>query len=91
MKNWKFGVLVLGFMICLAWQSHQEKEAILRLNIGELQALYQIVDESATPGSIRKPLLLKIETAFLVHSHEIGSPFSRNRYNPLVTVFTFYA
>lgn len=41
-----------------------EKEAILRLNRAEMEAMYSIVDESATPGNIRKPLLQKLAVAY---------------------------
>jgi len=44
----------------------QEKEANLRLTKGEIEVLYNIIDESATPGSVRKPLLQKIEEAYRI-------------------------
>lgn len=66
MKNWKFGVLVLGFMICLAFQSMQEKQAVLSLTKPEAEALWGIVDDAAVPGSIRKPLQQKIEQAYVI-------------------------
>lgn len=43
-----------------------EKEAILRLNKSELQIMYSIIDESATPGNVRKPLLQKLELAYQI-------------------------
>ena len=57
-------ILILLSAIHAQFPPQQEKEAILRLSMAELQTLYGIVDESATAGSIRKPLLLKIENAY---------------------------
>lgn len=49
-----------------AQQSQQEKEVLLKLTKGEVEVLYSIIDESATPGQVRKPLLRKIEIAYSV-------------------------
>lgn len=64
MKNWKFGVLALGFMICLAFQTQQEKQAVLTLTKADMENLWSIVDDAAVPGTIRRPLLLKLEIAY---------------------------
>lgn len=60
------GILIAfsGVTWALKASAQQEKEAILRLNKNEIEALYSIIDESATPGSIRKPLLQKIEIVY---------------------------
>lgn len=42
----------------------QEKQATLILNRGEMEAVYQIIDDAAVPGSVRKPLLEKIMKSY---------------------------
>jgi hypothetical protein len=42
----------------------QEKLATLILNRGEMEAVYQIIDDAAVPGSVRKPLLEKIMKSY---------------------------
>lgn len=42
----------------------QAKGVILVLTDQEAQAVYQIIDDAAIPGSVRKPLLQKIQDAF---------------------------
>lgn len=56
--------LVSVITMHLQAQYQQEKQATLILSRGELEAIYQIIDESATPGSVRKPLLDKIMRAY---------------------------
>lgn len=47
-----------------AQQSVQQKEATIKLTQPEIEALYNIVDDAAVPGQIRKPLLQKIAAAY---------------------------
>ncbi len=60
------GIIFLGTIITLHLQAEykQEKEATLRLNRNELEVLFSIIDDAAVPGSVRKPLLQKIEVAY---------------------------
>jgi hypothetical protein len=57
------GITVLTAAITLAIPK-QEKQATLTLSRGELEAIYQIVDDAAVPGAVRKPLLEKIMRAY---------------------------
>lgn len=45
-------------------EGKQEKQATLILTRGELEAVYQIIDDAAVPGTIRKPLLEKIMRSY---------------------------
>ena len=42
----------------------QEKQATLVLSRGEMEAVYQIIDDAAVPGSVRKPLLEKVMRSY---------------------------
>ena len=61
-------VLFLGIILAasaITWAvPKQEKQATLILNRAEMEMLYSIIDESATPGSVRKPLLDKIMRSY---------------------------
>lgn len=57
------GITVTASIITLALPK-QEKQATLILNRAEMEAIYSIIDESATPGSVRKPLLDKIMRSY---------------------------
>lgn len=57
-------IIILTASITWAIPRQQEKEATLRLNRMETEALYGIVDDAAVPGQVRKPLLQKIEVAY---------------------------
>lgn len=56
--------LVSVITMHLQAQYQQEKQATLILSRGELEAIYQIIDDAAVPGSVRKPLLDKIMRAY---------------------------
>lgn len=47
-----------------AQQIQQEKEITVKFNRNELEALYNIIDDAALPGQVRKPLLQKLATAY---------------------------
>lgn len=61
-------VLFLGITVAVSAITmalpQQEKQATLTLTRGEMEAVYNIIDESATPGSLRKPLLEKIMKSY---------------------------
>lgn len=64
MTNLKAAVLAIGFMTVIHFQP--EKEAVVRFNQAEITNLYNIIDNSATPGDIRKPLLQKLSVAYAI-------------------------
>lgn len=65
-------LLYLGIIIAMAGitfglkvsAQQGEKEAIVKFNKAELEALYQIVDDAAVPGQVRKPILQKLEMSY---------------------------
>jgi len=42
----------------------QEKQATLILSRGEMEAVYQIIDDAAVPGAVRRPLLDKLMKSY---------------------------
>jgi hypothetical protein len=60
------GILLIA--ITATWalkeQVQPDPKAILILTKGEAEALYDMVDNAAVPGQIRKPILQKIANAY---------------------------
>jgi hypothetical protein len=59
-----FSIIFCASVFTFGLKAQQEREALLRLNRVEMETLYSIIDESATSGSVRKPLLQKLEVAY---------------------------
>lgn len=62
-------VITIAFGLTWALKAQQiqrEPEATLRLTRPELESLYQIIDDAAVPGHVRKPLLQKIQDAYTI-------------------------
>ena len=62
MSNIKFTFLVGALIVAMSFQPRPT--CTLQLTQDEAQNLYNIVDNSATPGEVRKPLLQKIAIAY---------------------------
>ena len=70
-------LVCIGLMIGMAFQTQQqEKEATLRLNKAEMEAVWSIIDDAPVAGQIRKPLLQKIEIAYRVAFTQLSKPDS---------------
>lgn len=59
-------ILFTGSALLLNGQAKQvePKPVVLVLTQNEAQVIYQLIDDAAVAGTIRKPLLQKIEVAF---------------------------
>lgn len=58
-------IAISGITFVLKVSAQQgEKEAVVKFNKAELEALYQIVDDAAVPGQVRKPILQKLELSY---------------------------
>lgn len=62
-------LLLLAFTACIwllpSYAKQQPKTMTLILNQQEAEILYQLVDDAAAPGNVRKPLLQKIQVAYM--------------------------
>lgn len=64
LSNIKFTLLVGALIVAMSFQPRPT--CTLQLTQQEAQTLYQLIDDSPTPGQVRKPLLQKIAIAYQV-------------------------
>lgn len=60
-------------------QVKQDKEVVIHLNQSEAEALYNIVDDAAVPGQVRKPILQKIIVAYNSAFPQVPPPASHQK------------
>lgn len=56
--------LVSVITVHLQAQYQQDKQAVLTLSRGEMEAIYSIIDDAPVPGTVRKPLLDKLMKSY---------------------------
>lgn len=77
--------LVIGLIVLLAsFNGTQDKPITVTMSVQEWETVFNIIDNSTTPGEVRKPLLQKIATQVQAQTQppKVNQPVQKDSTKP---------